>query len=69
MTELEELMSSYGLDASNPEHMDELLYRICDEDSYIDNDSIEELLVEFSDLNDYYDEYDDDSVEDVEWID
>tara|TARA_R100001015_G_C4510603_1_gene82424 strand:- start:250 stop:456 length:207 start_codon:yes stop_codon:yes gene_type:complete len=68
MTELEELMISYGLDASNPDHMDELLYRICNEDDYIEHDCVEELLSEFSDLNDYYDEYDD-SIEDSEWID
>jgi hypothetical protein len=68
MNDFEELMHSYGLDASNPDHMDELLFRITNENiSSADNfDDIESMLSQYSDLNEYYDEYSDDDDELIE---
>ena len=68
MTDFEEIMHSYGLDPSNPDHMDELLYRINNENADDFSDDIQSVLAEYADINDFYDEYDDIDV-DVEWID
>lgn len=61
--DFEELMHSYGLDPSDPNHLDELIYRINaenDNDPHIfDPDSINDKLSEYVDLNEYYDEYSD----------
>ena len=60
MNDFEDLMSSYGLDPDNPDHLDELLYRITNENASIyDPDDIESVLAQYDDINDYYDEYDD----------
>tara|TARA_B100001093_G_scaffold152768_1_gene145495 strand:- start:37699 stop:37911 length:213 start_codon:yes stop_codon:yes gene_type:complete len=70
MTELEELMASYGLDPSNPDNMDELLYRINNEnDTFEDDSDLESLLAEYSDVNEFYNEYRNNDSEDAEWID
>lgn len=69
MNDFEDLMHSYGLDPSNPDHLDELIYRIKDEDlDDFSNDVLESKLSEYVDLDDLceegYEGYDE-----VEWID
>tara|TARA_R100000664_G_C2740495_1_gene129055 strand:- start:233 stop:442 length:210 start_codon:yes stop_codon:yes gene_type:complete len=69
MNDFEDLMHSYGLDPSNPDHLDELLYRITDEDlNDYTTDDLELKLSEYVDLNDLceegYEGYDE-----VDWID
>ena len=64
MTDFEEIMSSYGLDPSDPDNLDELMFRICSENDDFIDESVELLLSEYSDLNEFYEEYDDD-----EWVD
>ena len=62
MNEFEEIMSSYGLDPSNPDHLDELLFRIENENesSIYDPDDINAVLADFDCIDDYYEEYTED---------
>ena len=68
MNDFEELMHSYGLDPSYPEHLDELLYRINrdneDEPHFYNPSSILDTLSEYVELDEYYDEYSNNDDED-----
>jgi hypothetical protein len=61
VNDLEDLMHSYGLDSSNPDHLDELIFRVTNENttSIYDPDDIEATLSKYTDINDYYEEYQD----------
>lgn len=63
MSDFEDLLSSYGLDPSDPDHLDELLYRINmennDDPHIFDPDFINDKLSEYVDLDEYYNEYPD----------
>jgi hypothetical protein len=62
MNDFEKLMSSYGLDASNPDHLDELLFRIENENetAIYNPDDLESLLSDYDCIDDFYDEYSED---------
>lgn len=53
MNDIEDLLHSYGLDPSNPDHLDELLFRIANENStsIYDPNDIEATLSEYIDIN------------------
>lgn len=59
MNDFEELMSSYGLDPTNPDHMDELLFRIENENgsNFYNPDDVESVLAQYDNIDDYYAEY------------
>ncbi len=53
MNDFEDLLSSYGLDPSNPDHLDELLFRITNDNSSIyDPDNLSEQLSDYIDIED-----------------
>lgn len=58
--DFEELMHSYGLDPSNPDHLDELLYRIGVENNHdpsvFDPDNLYDKLSDFVELDNELDE-------------
>ena len=62
--DFDDLLRSYNIDPSDPDHLDKLLYQIGaedDETSHIyDPDGIVDELVEYDSIDDYYEEYDDD---------
>ena len=62
MNDFEELMSSYRLDASNPDHLDELLFRIENENetAIYNPDDLESFLADYNCIDDYYEEYTED---------
>lgn len=68
MSDFEDLLSAYGLDPSDPNHLDELLYRINtennDDPNIFDPDYVTECLSEYVCLDEYYNEYSDDDDED-----
>ena len=68
MSDFEDLLHAYGLDPSDPDHLDELLYRINSENNddphIFDPDHVNERLSEYVDLDEYYIEYSDDDNED-----
>lgn len=53
MNDIEDLLHSYGLDPSNPDHLDELLFRIANENStsIYDPDDIEATLSGYIDID------------------
>ena len=59
MKDLEELMHSYGLDPSNPDDLDEMIYRIGshnDDTSIYDPDNLSEQLSDYVDIEDIDDD-------------
>ena len=66
-SDFEDMLHSYGLDPSDPDHLDELLYRIHaenqDDPHIFDPDNLNDKLSEYVDLNEYYNEYSDDDDE------
>ena len=57
MNDFEDLLSSYGLDPSNPDHLDELLFRITNDNTSIyDPDNLSEQLSDYIDIEDIDDD-------------
>ena len=69
MKDLEELMHSYGLDPSNPDDLDEMIYRIGshnDDPRVYDPDNLSEQLSDYVDIEDIDDDLQDELKQDLE---